>query len=177
MEVCAVETTPAVGTSRLVLRSPVKTDAAELCQLANDLSVAGNLATMPYPYRPADAEEFLDRRRDWRRSPDFAIEHKHFGFICMVGFAENAPGRAELGCWLGRPFWGRGYATEAVKGALKWAKYEWGRKVVWAGHFLDNRASGEVLVKAGFLYTGEVAWRDCHARGEPVPTRMMVWLA
>jgi RimJ/RimL family protein N-acetyltransferase len=174
---CAVETTPAVGTSRLVLRSPVKGDAAELCQLANDLSVAGNLGSMPYPYRPADADEFLARDRDWRRAPDFVVEHKQFGFIGMVGFAQNEPGRTEVGYWLGRPFWGRGYATEAVKGALKWAKYEWGRKVVWAGHFADNRASGAVLVKAGFLYTGEVVFRHCRARGEPVATRMMVWLA
>src|SRR6185436_16880126 len=104
---CAVETTPAVGTTRLVLRSPRKGDAAELCQLANDLSVAGNLANMAYPFRPADAEAFLDRPRDWRRSPDFVVEHKSFGFVGMVGFAPNDPGLTELGCWLGRPFRGR----------------------------------------------------------------------
>jgi RimJ/RimL family protein N-acetyltransferase len=174
---CAVETTPAIGTDRLVLRSPVKDDAAELCQLANDLGVAGNLGSMPYPYRPADAEDFLGRDRDWRRAPDFAIEHRHFGFIGMVGFAENSPRRMEVGYWLGRPFWGRGYATEALKGVLGWAKHDWRRNVVWAGHFADNRASGAVLVKAGFLYTGEVEQRLCKARDEAVATRMMVWLA
>jgi RimJ/RimL family protein N-acetyltransferase len=174
---CAIETTPAIGTDRLVLRAPVKGDAAELCQLANDLGVAGQLNSMPYPYRPGDADEFLGLRRDWRAAPDFAIEHKCFGFIGMVGFSENAPGRVEVGYWLGRPFWGRGYASEALKGALKWAKYDWGRKVVWAGHFADNRASGQVLVKAGFLYTGEIVLRGSRARDAEVPTRMMVWLA
>jgi RimJ/RimL family protein N-acetyltransferase len=46
-----------------------------------------------------------------------------------------------------------------------------------AGHFADNDASGRVLVKAGFLYTGVVEHKASIARGEPVDTRMMVWLA
>ena len=46
-----------------------------------------------------------------------------------------------------------------------------------AGHFADNPASGQVLCKAGFLYTGEVALKASRARGHAVPTRMMVWLA
>ena len=175
---CAIETTPAIGTERLVLRAPVKSDADELCQLANDLGVAGMLSTMPYPYRPADADAFLGKPVNWRREPRFAIEHRHFGLIGGLGFDEKAPGRLEVGYWLGRPFWGRGYATEALGAALRWAKADWRRNVVWAGHFADNAASGGVLVKAGFLYTGDVEPRPCAARGDAqVPTRMMVWLA
>ncbi|HEX7887447.1 MAG TPA: GNAT family N-acetyltransferase, partial [Phenylobacterium sp.] len=80
--------------------------------------------------------------------------------------------------WFGRPFWGRGYATEAVTGALRWAGSDWRKNVVWAGHFADNPASGQVLCKAGFLYTGDVEPRPSVARGgAAVPTRMMVWLA
>jgi len=174
---CAIETTPQIGTERLILREPVTADAAQLCQLANDQIVAGHLASMPYPYRPADADEFLGRARDWRRAPDFAIEHRAFGFIGMLGFSENTPGRVEVGYWLGRPFWGRGYATEALTAALGWARDGWRRKVVWAGHFADNRASGAVLVKAGFLYTGARELRTSRARPEAAVTRMMVWLA
>ena len=174
---CAIETSPALGTDRLVLRAPQTDDAAELCQLANDLGVAGMLTSMPYPYRPADAEAFLGGRRDWAKAPDFAVEHRRFGFIGMLGFAENAPGRPEVGYWLGRPFWNRGYATEALSAALVWAHEDWRKKALWSGHFPDNRASARVLAKAGFLYTGDVEVRDCRARGEPVPTRMMVWLA
>jgi len=173
---CAVETTPVIATDRLILRRPVISDAGELCQLANDLGVAGMLSTMPYPYAPKHADEFLARPPNWR-APDFAIEHREFGFMGMIGFSEKQPGRLEIGYWLGRPFWGRGYATEALKGALSWMKSDWRRNVVWAGHFTDNRASAQVLVKAGFLYTGDVELRDCAARGEKVPSRMMVWLA
>jgi RimJ/RimL family protein N-acetyltransferase len=49
--------------------------------------------------------------------------------------------------------------------------------MVIAGHFADNAASGQVLCKAGFLYTGEVQRRWSLARTEVVDTRMMVWLA
>lgn len=181
---CAVETpqdlAAVIATDRLVLRRPMISDAAELCQLANDLSVAGMLSTMPYPYTPKHADEFLARTPD-RRAPNFAIEHREFGFVGMIGFSEKAPNgrhaRPEVGYWLGRPFWGRGYATEALTGALRWMRQDWRRNVVWAGHFADNPASGQVLVKAGFLYTGDVELQDCAARGHKVPSRKMVWLA
>jgi len=96
----------------------------------------------------------------------------------MLGFRAGARGRPELDYWIGRPYWNRGYATEAVRGALRWVKRDWRRNVVVAGHFTDNPASGQVLCKAGFLYTGDVELRPCVARGgAEVPTRMMVWLA
>jgi RimJ/RimL family protein N-acetyltransferase len=60
---------------------------------------------------------------------------------------------------------------------LSWAREVWGRRAVVSGHFADNPASGRVLEKAGFLYTGEVQPRHSTARGEVAPTRMMVWLA
>ncbi|MCR5873582.1 GNAT family N-acetyltransferase [Phenylobacterium sp. J426] len=173
---CAIEATPLIQTDRLILRRPVISDAGELCQLANDLGVAGMLSTMPYPYTPKHADEFLGRETHWRE-PNFAIEHREFGFMGMIGVSEKEPGRPEIGYWLGRPFWGRGYATEALRGALGWMTSDWRRKVVWAGHFSDNKASGQVLVKAGFLYTGDVVLQDCLARGQQVPTRKMVWLA
>ena len=67
--------------------------------------------------------------------------------------------------------------TEAVRAALGWARGGWRRRYLLAGHYADNPASGHVLVKAGFLYTGEVIPRFSLARGESAPTRMMVWLA
>ena len=166
---------PAIGTDRLILRGPVMADAPAIAELANDLSVAGMVARMPYPYRLADAEAFLGREPA-PGSVEFAVEHRQFGLIGMLGF-DVRKGRPQVGYWLGRPFWGRGYATEALTAALRWARADWRRNVVWAGHFADNKASGQVLVKAGFLYTGVVEPRHCLARGEAVATRMMVWLA
>ena len=184
---CSIEVTPVISTERLVLRGPVRGDAEAIYRLASDINVAGMLATMPHPYRRADAEAFLEgaMARDWNAEPEFAIEHRNFGVVGMLGFkarageagAHEQSGRPELGFWIGRPYWNRGYMTEAVRGALKWARRDWRRNVVVAGHFSDNPASGQVLCKAGFLYTGDVELTPCLARGQEVPTRRMVWLA
>ena len=95
----------------------------------------------------------------------------------MMSFFPDDAGRPEMGYWLGRPYWGQGYATEVAERALVWANRDWGRRYVMAGHFADNPASGQVLSKAGFLYTGEVRQLPSVARGGEVPARMMVWLA
>jgi len=175
---CAIEVTPVVATERLILRGPVRTDAAALAHLLNDLNVAGMTSKIPHPYGLADAEAWLDVAMtcDFRDEAAFVIEHRNFGVVGGLGFMPGA--RPELGYWIGRPYWNRGYATEAARGAMKWVKRDWRKPVVVSGHFADNPASGQVLCKAGFLYTGDVEPRVSLARGrDDVPCRMMVWLA
>jgi RimJ/RimL family protein N-acetyltransferase len=179
---CAIEVTPVVSTERLILRGPVKTDAAAIAFLLNDLNVAGMTSQIPHPYGLDDAETWLSEagRCDYVETADFIVEHRNFGVVGGLSFmaGRDPVGRPELGYWVGRPYWNRGYATEAVRAAMKWAKRDWRKSVVVAGHFADNPASGQVLCKAGFLYTGDVERRPCRARGrDDMPTRMMVWLA
>jgi RimJ/RimL family protein N-acetyltransferase len=177
---CAVEVTPVVSTERLILRGPVVTDAPVLAAVAGDINVAGMTTSMPHPYGLSDAEAWIEQARkcDWQKDALFVIEHRTFGVVGMLGFDHKRGPRTEIGYAFGRPFWNRGYATEAVRAGLKWVKRDWRRNVVVAGHFADNPASGQVLCKAGFLYTGDVELRPCRARGRnDVPTRMMVWLA
>src|SRR5213078_2054410 len=115
-------------------------------------------------------------RCDFAGSAQFVIEHRNFGVVGGLAFKRGE--RPELGYWIGRPYWNRGYATEAVRGAMKWVKRDWRRNVVVAGHFADNPASGQVLCKSGFLYTGDVERRASLARGrDDVPMWLMVWLA
>lgn len=175
---CAIEVTPVVSTERLVLRGPVVTDATAIAALASDRNVAAMTGNMPHPYGLADAEAFIARAQQtrWADEARWVIEHHAFGVVGGLGL--KAGERPEIGYWIGRPFWSRGYATEAVRGALNWVKRDWRRNVVVAGHFADNPASGHVLCKAGFLYTGDIERRPSVARGrDDVPTRMMVWLA
>ena len=177
---CAIEVRPQVGTDRLVLRAPVEGDALMLRDFANDLGVAGMTSTMPHPFTLADAEACLGKAAggDPKKRAGLVVEHRQFGPIGLLQLHEKEPRRPELGGWIGRPFWGRGYATEAVGAALRWAQADWRKAVVWAGHFADNPAAGQMLCKAGFLYTGDVEVRPCLARdGAGVRTRMMVWLA
>jgi RimJ/RimL family protein N-acetyltransferase len=136
-------------------------------------------ARVPHPYGLADAHTYLETvpLKDPAREAVFALDHPEDGLIGVLGFHRSEDGFAELGYWLGRPYWGRGYATEAAQAAMGWARRDWRRKVVVAGHFADNPASGEVLCKADFLYTGEVVARHSVARGEEARSRRMVWLA
>lgn len=171
-----------VRTPRLTLRPPRREDAVTIATLINDFDVVRNLSRVPFPYTLADAEWFLGMvtAKNAGREQTFAVEHADFGLIGVMGFhlEENAPlPLPELGYWLGRTFWGRGFATEAASALLRWAAESWGKRAVVSGHFTDNPASGAVLAKNGFLYTGEVRRRLSLARGVEVPTRMMVWLA
>lgn len=168
-----------ISTERLRLRAPRPEDAPRLAQLANDPAVARMTTRMPHPYGLADAEAFLGHcaQQDGARERVFAVERDDEGLIGMLGFHPDESGRTEIGYWLGRPYWGQGYATEAAEKALVWAGEGWGRRYLMAGHFLDNAASGQVLCKTGFLYTGEIQPRHSLARGGAAPVRMMVWLA
>jgi len=171
--------TETLETPRLRLRPAKAADAPRIASLINDPDVARMSTRIPHPYSLRDAEDFL-ACCEAQDEKVFAIDHHEDGLVGVIGFHPSKDGAVigpEVGYWLGKPYWGRGLATEATRGALAWAEREWGKRCVISGHFTDNPASGAVLVKAGFLYTGEVKRRSSLARGEPVDCRMMVWLA
>jgi RimJ/RimL family protein N-acetyltransferase len=176
---CVIDDHPRLETRRLVLRAPETPDAARIAELAGAWDIARMTTRMPHPYGPRDAQAFLAavHAQDPRRDNTFLIEHEREGPVGMVGLFHDTAPWPELGYWIGKPFWGRGLATEAVEAALDWTARRWKKRAVIAGHFADNPASGRVLDKAGFLYTGEVVRKFSRARGEPAATRMMVWLA
>ena len=173
---CAIQIEPIIETARLILRRPRSADAPRLAKLLNDADLARMSQAIPHPYGLEDAESFLDQVSQADPQALFIIDHPAQGPIGAVGF-DSRGGRTELGYWLGRPFWGCGFATEAATAALGWAHRTLRRRYVMARHFADNPASAEVLIKAGFLYTGEVRPSASAARRQTVPARMMVWLA
>ncbi|MDP1738616.1 MAG: GNAT family N-acetyltransferase [Caulobacter sp.] len=176
---CVIETTPRIETRRLTLRAPHPQDAPRLAQLCNDPEIARMTATMPSPYALEDAQAFIDRcaAADPRHHAPMVIDLDDEGLVGGLGFHSKGPGPVEVGYWIGAPFRGRGYASEALIGAMTWAARGWRRRVVAAGHFSDNPASGVVLCRAGFLYTGEVRLQTSLGRPEAAPSRRMIWLA
>ncbi len=174
----AAELDQSITTDRLLLRPPTMDDAWRIADLANDYGVASMTSNIPHPYRYEDASAFLSgpRAKPLSQSRLFAIEHRAFGVIGMIGLTRKDKFATELGYWLGRTFWGRGLATEAADAVTAWAFDVWGRRVILASHFADNPASGRVLIKTGFLYTGEVRPLYSVSRGEAASARMMICL-
>jgi RimJ/RimL family protein N-acetyltransferase len=174
-----IEKAPRIETRRLTLRPPLPSDVDPIARLADDADIARMTSRLPHPYRRADAEAFVASAQtmDPAQEAVFVIETDGDGPVGVVGMHPASPLGPEIGYWVGRPWWGRGIASEAAEAVIGWAGRDWRRRAAIAGHFTDNPASGRVLEKAGFLYTGEVQHRHSLARGGAVPTRMMVWLA
>jgi RimJ/RimL family protein N-acetyltransferase len=168
-----------IRTDRLILRAPHAGDVDNITRLCADYAIASMTSRMPHPYAETDAHRFVAQvsRQDGGRERTFAIELPGEGLIGCLGFHKPRGAPLEFGYWIGQPYWGRGFATEAAVGALHWASEDWGRRTLASGHFEGNAASANVLVKSGFLYTGEVQPRHCQASGKIERTRMMVWLA
>ncbi|MFA5901496.1 MAG: GNAT family N-acetyltransferase, partial [Hyphomicrobium sp.] len=77
--------------------------------------------------------------------------------------------QAEIGYWIGKPWWGNGYATEAARTLVAYCFDEVGFKQLTCGHFVDNAASKRVIAKLGFRRTGKGSlW--CEARKNEVST-------
>jgi RimJ/RimL family protein N-acetyltransferase len=154
-------------TDRLLLRPVELRDAPAITRWIGDYDVAKNLATAPHPYGEDDARAFIARVTDGlakREGWCFAIVRKEdFQFIGCCG-VRLKDGRYELGYWLGKPFWNRGYCTEAVRQLLGFAFRDLGAESVQAGWLHDNPSSGHVLEKLGFLPGGAEA-RTSLARG------------
>lgn len=157
-------------TERLLLRPAWPEDWEMILWGIGDERVVRNLATVPWPYLPQHAQEFARRGQD-PHHPAFLLtlpEDQGSRLIGCAGLGATPDGGVELGYWIARPYWGRGFATEGAGGAIEVARLL-GHRRIEAGHYLDNPASGRVLRKLGFQPTGVVRPRDCLARGEATP--------
>jgi RimJ/RimL family protein N-acetyltransferase len=160
-------------TERLLLRPGWIEDASALFAGIADEAVVRNLATAPWPYRLEDAEAFLSSPRR-PRSANMLVFRCDCGapeLIGTIGFSAQPSGRFELGYWIARRHWNRGYATEAGEAVVRMARESFRVPSLEAGHFLDNPASGRVLEKLGFRPTGIDASRYSTGRGAFAPCR------
>ena len=160
---------PDLETPRLRLRRFRLSDLDAVFNLVSDLAVAKWTARIPHPYERKMAEEWfqlMDRLRDEGQSLSLAITLKEGGtLIGAVSFEiESEPGQAEIGYYLGRPFWGHGYMTEAAAAALDHGFGPLGFNLVRADAFRENEASARVLGKLGFVDRGPVKL-EAPARG------------
>lgn len=164
----------AIETKRLKLRPVVMSDAPRIARFCDDPGVGRMLAQTPLPYLEVAAEGWImtmNARAPLERDFVFAVELPGEGLIGVVGAHRRGDGEGvEIGYWFGRPYWGAGYGSEAVGAFVAEAK---ALGVLNAGHFVDNPASGRLLEKVGFAYTGETKRMFSMGRGESVDSRRM----
>jgi RimJ/RimL family protein N-acetyltransferase len=151
------------------LRPWRSTDAASLVKHANNENIARQLRDRyPYPYTTADARQFIQSLASARPTTTFAISLDGEAIGC-IGFAPGADVErfsAEVGYWLGEPFWGRGITAEAVRLVSIYAFTDCNMLRLFALPFADNTRSVRVLEKAG--YSLEAILRSSSVKhGEP----------
>jgi RimJ/RimL family protein N-acetyltransferase len=162
-------------TERLLLRPGWAEDAPALFEAIADEAIVRNLASAPWPYHAADAEAFLATEREAGAASALVFLRTRAApqLVGSVGIGRRPDGELEFGYFVSCRFWGRGFATEAGRAMLAFARDSLRLRKLNAGYFLDNPASGRVLEKLGFRPTGVVAPRYSAGRREAAPSRLL----
>jgi RimJ/RimL family protein N-acetyltransferase len=139
--------------------------------LGEDRDAILQMSHMPYPCTLESAREWIALRTQ-PGSTTFAITRADDGaFLGAIGFG-GLPEMPGVGYWIGRPYWGQGYATEALRLVIAYVR-RLGAKGLQAETFPENPASARVLAKCGFRERGTVR-REYPARGGLVPVRVHI---
>jgi [ribosomal protein S5]-alanine N-acetyltransferase len=146
-------------TPRLLLRSFERSDIPAIVRLAGARKIAATTANIPHPYTEYDAQSFLEYAdNEFRagRSVAFAVTISPGGELCgSVGLVITpAHERAEIGYWIGVPYWGQGFATEAASAVMAFGFEKLRLNRIYASHFAGNTASQRVLEKIGMCHEG-----------------------
>lgn len=141
----------------ITLREFTHKDRDALVALANNLNIANNLRDgFPHPYTLENADKFIEDAQSWDPPRRFCIE-KNGKYVGNIGLHPNSDiyrMNAEIGYFIGEPFWGQGIASQAVKMMVAYGFEHLNLHRIEAGVFSYNIASAKVLENAGFQFEG-----------------------
>ncbi|MEM7128503.1 MAG: GNAT family protein [Chloroflexota bacterium] len=159
---------PTLDTSRLTLRPFELSDAKQVQELAGDYELAKTTANIPHPYEGGMAEDWISRHAEKWRAGDmgtWAITNKTDGnLVGCIGLDIALQHKSgELGYWVGRPYWGNGYGTEAAQAVVDYAFMTLKLHRIMGRHMSENPASSRIMQKVGMTYEGmmreaEIRW-------------------
>jgi ribosomal-protein-alanine N-acetyltransferase len=164
-----------IQTARLQLIRPDPERVDEYVLLLNNQRVSRWLARPPFPYRRSDAQAFLQAApARFREESGLGLSILHAESDRLIGGVglnniDWTHAHAEVGYWLGEPYWGQGYATEALRALLRVGFDALALHRVQAFVFVGNHRSDRVLRKLGFRLEGTVhhgLWRGDRWRNE-----------
>lgn len=152
---------PQLPTERLILRELTLNDVPTIVAYAGNKDVAKTALNIPHPYEEKDALFWIDmaqRGFEDKTQYIFGISlnetHEFVGGISLR--VDSKYDRGELGYWIAKKYWNKGYATEAVGAVLRFGFERVGLHKVYASHYVENPASGKVMLKNGMIKEGEL---------------------
>ena len=165
-------------TERITLRHWLETDAKALYKYASDPEVGPRAGWPPH----ISEEESLEIIRTVFNNPTtWAIVWNETGeTIGAIGYGPSCDcslpareGEPTVGYWVGKPYWGKGICTEALRLMIAHIRETTVIRSLISGHFTDNHASGRVMEKCGFVATGETVFDNSLHLGENRPIRVL----
>ena len=154
---------PTLKSNRLQLGPLSARDIPSIMTLADNPNIAKMTLNLPHPYAEKDAIFWINMSHQGFQNKDKYV----FGvflqdtqtFIGGIGLHLNTKhNHAEIGYWIGEPFWNKGYGSEALSAILDFGFNTLHLHKIYAQHLIENPASGKVMIKNGMILEGE--WVD-----------------
>ncbi len=150
---------PTLEAGRVVLRPFNHCDAPAVQRLAGDREIASTTLLIPHPYEDGLAESWIASHEAAFAAGTmitFAVTLRETGELlgAISLTVQRSDERAEMGYWIGKPFWGKGYGTEAATAVLRFAFEELSLNRVYAHHMTRNPSSGRIMQKLGMAQEG-----------------------
>ena len=150
---------PVLTTDRLTLDRLTEADVPRLVELCSDWKIAETTLRIPHPYTEQDARgwlAFVNERIEQGLAYSYAVRLSGTGEL--IGNIRINPDqdhhRAEIGYWVGVPYWGKGYCTEAGREIIRFGFEDLGLNAITCGYLVGNTASQRVMEKLGITYEG-----------------------
>lgn len=159
---------PVLRTERLLLNQLKHTDIPTIVSYAGDEKIASFTLNIPHPYQAEDAVFWLNLANQGFANKTgfvFAIRDQEERFMGGIGLnIDRRHNRGVLGYWIGVPFWGNGYMTEAAQAVIRFGFETLALNRIYCTHLLENPASGKVMIKNGMIKEGELI--DFYKKGD-----------
>ena len=148
----ALKEFPVIETERLILSQLQEEDLPFVTEYLQDKIFSDLTSNIPYPYTREHAEFWMKMSRESFENNTgytFAVRNKEGKILGAIGLHDREDDKAELGYWMGKPFWNKGYITEAATALIGFGFQELQLNKIYATYFLQNPASGRIMEKVG----------------------------
>lgn len=143
---------PVIETERLILSQLKEEDLPFVTEYLQDKIFSDVTSNIPYPYTGEHAKFWMKMSRESFENNTgytFAVRNKEGQILGAIGLHDRDDDKAELGYWMGKPFWNKGYITEAATALIDFGFNELQINKIYATYFLDNPTSGRIMEKIG----------------------------